>query len=915
MSGEIRRGVRRLFRLALRRPDVVREQVDDELQFFLDARVEHLVARGMSPEAARAEAVRRLGTGLEEARDRLHHSAIRRERRMRVRDWVDDLRQDVRFAARGLLARPGFTIVAVLTLAVGIGANTAIFSAVDALLLRPLPFPRPDRLMDVTLVSPRSANRPGSDAVPWSFPKFRTFDAAQTVFANEGLYSDYTFNITGHDAERAVGEWITSGYLRALGVPAQRGREFGAEADHSGAPRHVLISDVLWKRRFNADPNVVGRTMDIDRQPFEIVGVLPAGFRGLSGRAVFWIPIGTRDADDLAQAWSLEFSLVGRLAPGVTVAQAKEAVRALGAAVYRAWPMAQAAGGGGGAWGAAARSLDATRAAPAMRRSLFVLFGAVGFVLLIACANLANLLIGRAAARRREIAIRLALGAGRARLVRLLLTESTMLGVAGGAGGLLVAWWGTRVLASVNPATTLQAQGLLGLGAVGFSDIGLDAAALAFTAVVSVLVGVAFGLVPALQSTRPSVADALKGGGPVGRRAGHAHAGFGMRRALVVGEVALATVLLVGSGLMLRSLANLVAVDPGFDAGHLLTLRLTLPPGQTPRDSLPGFYSTLATRLAGLPGVTSVALADCPPLNGGCNDTQITFPDEANRKNAHGDIGVHVVSPAWFATLRVPLRRGRLLTDADRLGTPKVILINEAAARRYWPGENPVGRRAGIWQGGFGDGATVVGVVGDVRYGTIDSLPGPEAYMSYNQSPRGWMMIFVRTAGDPAALAGSARRMLRELVPDSPAYDVQTMGARVAAASAQSRFSAVLLVLFGAAALALATIGVYGVIAFGVVQRRREIGIRLALGADGGAVQRMVVGEGLALTIAGLALGLIAALALSRVLGALLFDVAPTDPLTYAGIAVLLGGAAVAASWVPARRAARVDPTQALRTG
>jgi len=908
MIPEIRRGIRKLFQLDVHRADLAREEMDEELRFYLDARVEQLVAQGMSPEDARVEAQRRLGGSIEQARQRLQRSATRREDRMRARDWWNDLRQDLRYAARGLARRPGFTAIAVLTLAVGIGANTAIFSAVNALLLRPLPFRNPDQLMSVTLVSPPEGDRPATDALPWSWPKFTVFRDAQPVFQDLALYSDDQFNVTDGDPERVDGASVSATFLRTLGVAPALGRDFPVELDaHANAERLVILTDAFWTRRYNADPGILGHTIHIDGEAFQVLGVTPRGFRSLSGEADLLVPITTSTEGDLSQQWSLTYDLVGRRKDGISPERARAATQLLGARVYEAFPMKE---NHHGSWSATAKPLDATRTAPLLRQSLLVLFGAVGFVLLIACVNLANLLLGRAAARRREIAIRLAIGAARGRLVRLLLAESLLLAVLGGGASVVVAWWGTHLLSVMNPDTVLRVQGLSGLGVAGFSSIRLDLAALAFTFGVAILTGLLFGLVPALQATRPVLTDALKGAGtPSSSR--HLR-GLTSRRILIVAEVALAVVLLAGSGLMIRSLAKLLAVNPGFSSTNILTLRVN--PTSIARDSMADFYTQIRERLSALPGVRSVAIGDCPPLNGGCNGTVITFPDRAQVSlDLAPDIGAHTVTPTWFGTLQVPLIRGRLITDADRLNTPKVMLISESAARKFWPNDDPIGKRAAIYQSGFDTGAEVIGVVGDVRYNTIDSLPRPDAYVSFYQSPRSRMMIFIHTVGDPTSVAGPARRVLHELVPEYPVYDIQTLRARVAASSAHARFSAVLLGLFALVALVLAVVGIYGVMAFAVLERTREIGIRIALGAGRGQVLRMVIGEGISLAAIGLLLGVFSALALTRVLTSLLYDVAPSDPVTYAGLVVLLAGTALVAAWIPARRAARVDPVVALK--
>jgi len=646
------------------------------------------------------------------------------------------------------------------------------------------------------------------------------------------------------------------------------------------------------------------------------VGVLPPGFRGLSGKAEALLNLTARAAEDLSQAWSLEFSMIGRLTAGATPTAAASEARLLGPRIFAAFP-AQAGtlttSKAPAKWTAEARPLDSIRVASGLKRSLLVLFGAVAMVLLIACVNLANFLVARSLARKQEIAVRLALGAARGRLVRLLVTESLVLATLGGLASLVVAAVGTSLLSRINPRESLQVQGLEGgIGAVGFSDIRLDASALAFTFGVTLLVGVLFGLVPALRATRSDLTRDLKDGSSgagSGKRVGAS------RRVLVVAEIALALVLLAGSGLMIRSLGNLLSVNPGFDGTNVLTLRLSVPAGVVAPDSMPGFYDQLQAEIQALPGVRRVALADCPPLNGGCNGTVMTFADRKTVATGNAMVGVHWVSPSWFGTMRVPLKRGRLFSESDRIGTPKVVLINEETARKYFPGEDPIGRRVAVYQGGFHEGAEIIGIVGDVRYGTIDSTARPDTYISYGQARITRMMIFIQTVGDPVALAPSVRAALRRFAPRDPIYDFQPMSARIATASAQARLSAVLLALFATMALTLAVMGIYAVMSFGVTQRTRELGIRVALGADRGRVVRLVMREGLALVVVGVTIGLAAALALTRVLRTMLFEVGTTDPATYVAMVAIAAVAVLVACWVPARRAARVNPVEALRRG
>jgi predicted permease len=888
----------------LLRPGRHARELDEEIRFHLSLEAmqrEHAARGRLSDTDARWAARRRFGnltTTKEEARQ------------MAGLGFFDTARQDIRFALRSFLRTPGFTAVAVLTLAVGIGANTAIFSAVNAMLLRPLPFKEPDRLMQVNLTVPARGDNPPNDKAPWSYPKFVVFRNAQTVFEDVTLWFSYQGTVRiGTDAERTNFEFADAKYLPTLGIRPAMGRNFSPEEDAKpGGEAVVLLSDAFWQRRFNADPSVLGRSFTLEGSPVTIVGVLPPGFRGLSGRADIVVSFMSQDAQQLSEVWSHAYELVARLKPGVATAAAKSAVQRLGVVVDDAYrhPDIKTE-----RWGALARELDGTRVDPVIRRSLLILLGAVGLVLLIACANVANLFLVRAASRQREIAVRLAIGAGRQRLVRQLLTESIVLSLLGGLASAAVAWWGVKILAALNPTTSLRVQQLGGIGAVSFETIKLDPMAFMFAAFLTVLTGVVFGLVPALQATRPSLTGALKS--DVDRSRISRIRGLTSRNVLAVVEIALAVVLLAGSGLMLRSLGKLLAVRPGFDPTQVLTMRFSLT--GVGRDSLPPFYDQLVERLSGVPGVTNVGLADCPPLNGGCNGTVLIHRDRpAAARGTEPTVGVHWVTPGWFATMRVPLVRGRLFTNADRLGAQKVVLVNESAARAYWPGQDPVGRPVSVGQGGFyEDTAYVAGVVGDVRFGTLDSLPKPDVYLSYYQSPRGRMMMFLRTAGDPRAAIAGARREIAALSPGVPLYDVRPMEERVADAMAYARFSAVLLAAFAAVALALAALGTYGVVSFGVSQRRKEIGVRVALGATRQSVVRLVVGQGVGLAVVGCAIGLAGALATTGVLRSLLFGVEPSDPITLVLIVGILVTAVIVASWLPARRAASVDPSEALR--
>jgi putative ABC transport system permease protein len=857
-----------------------------------------LEARGLSPDKARHAAAARFG----------NTTRLREE----IFDmWqlgsLDLLAQDLRYGLRTLRRSPGFTTVAILILALGTGATTAIFSAVETLLIRPLPFAAPERLMRISLTTPPRFGNPARDDMVWSWPKARTFLAAQTSYQELGLYSEDRMTINTGEAARENGEAVSARYLATLGVHPVLGNDFPLEVDAGPNPAPVaVISDELWQRGYNADPAVLGKTLDADRTRYTIIGVMPPRFHGLSGNANLWIPILSRDPEAFSEPFGHSFTMVGRLKPGVTPAQAIAEARMLGARVDAAHKEPE----GGPGMGATAVTLNGTRVDPRVRRSVLVLLGAVTFVLLIACANIANLFLVRARARRREIAVRLAMGAARKRVVRQLLTESLLLASLGGVAGVILAWWGVKLLSAFNPAGALGSQRLGGIGVVNLGTIELDLPALGFAAAITLVTGVLFGIVPALKATGLTLAPALKEGSAQSGR-GAARKGGAL---LVVTEIALAVVLLAGAGLMIRSLANRMQVDPGVDPERVLTLRLTLLPGQTARDSLPGFYDRLLERLSGVPGISSAAIGNCVPLAGGCNSTSLYLYDRpASAPGTEPEVGVQWVSPGWLSTLGVPLVRGRLFTGADRMGTPQVVLVSATAARRFWPGQDPVGRLMGVGQGRF-DSATVVGVVGDVRFGILDSLPGAEVYLPYHQSPRQGMIVYLKTSGDPVTITSTARAAIQEVAPGLPAYDVRTLASRVADASAQARFSAILLGLFALMALALATLGIYGVIAFVVAQRTREISIRMALGAVRRDVLGMIVRQGLVLALAGAGLGLVAACFATRVLGSLLYDVTPADPGTYGTIVILIVLAALLASWIPAHRAARIHPMESLRS-
>jgi putative ABC transport system permease protein len=885
------------------RPRAHEAELSEEMEFHLGLETmqrEHAARGAIGATEARDMARRRFGNRSYYREEARHAAGL---------GGVDTVVQDVRFALRTFRRAPTFTAVAVLTLAIGIGANTAIFSAVNALLLRPLPFAAPDRLMSISLTLPARAGRPAQSDALFSHPQFVVFRDGQTAFSDVSVWLPAQFTVsTPDEAVRESGELVDHRYFATLGVRPALGRTFTAADDRVGAARVAMISDDFWQRLFNRDSAVVGKTVNVDGFLYSIVGVLPPSFHGLSGQMALWMPI-------LASPWPTStidspgfhsYFAIGRLARGVTPDQAAALVPSLGARVDAVNPITEIPDTH---WGVRATPLDATRLRGDDRGALLILFGAVGLVLLVACANVAGLFLARAASRRREIAVRLAIGAGRARLVRQLLVESLLLASFGGVASLVVASVGVRILAGVQANGLLADQAASGIQTGSLQAIQLDPRALVFAALVSIATGVLFGLAPALQSTRLSLSDALASESATsGRRARRR---FNGRQMLTIVEIALAVVLLAGSGLLARSFADLVGVHPGFDADHVLTFRVNRAPDWS-LDSIGRFYDVALARLAQIPGVADVAIEDCPPLAGGCS------PQSGARlldrpPGPAGDppmFGIHWITPAWPRVMRVPLVRGRLFTTQDGPGAPNVMLINEAAARAYWPGRSPIGRALSFGKDTF----YIVGVVGDVRYRSIDSLARPDVYVPYHQqhlSAR--MMFFIRTQGDPAAIAGAARQALKEVAPGFPVHAVATMESRVEGSVATARFSAMLLGLFASFALLLATIGAYGVVSFAVAQRRREIGVRVALGATGRDVVAMVVRQGMALAVIGGGIGLAAALVATRLLRTQLYGVEPADPLTLVGIVALLLLAVFAASWIPARRAAGLPPVDALR--
>jgi len=882
-------GRRSQFRFPWRTRRQVTEDVDAELAFHLARKAEELVATGLAADDARREAERRFGD-LEFTRRYCRDEDVRRERGTRHMTKLHEFRQDLVYALRSLRSAPGFALVVLLTLALGIGANTAIFSVVRGVLLRPLPFPDADRVVRLWHANP-SDNEPRSLV---SEPDFVEWQRASTRFASLGAYwyapGGSGANFTGDGTpERLEGAYFTPGFFETLRTPAAVGRTIRAEEAVAGNDRYMVLSHGFWRRRFGGDPAVVGRALTIGGVPRTVVGVMPPDFTFPADRIDFWIPLSTIPADDIGRDRSSRFlDVVGRLAPGATLEQGRDELAALSRRIA-----AREEG---------ARGWTDVTAAPVreallgeVRRPLLVLAGAVAFVLLITCVNIASLLLARATARQRELAVRAALGAGRGRILRQLMTESLLLALLGGVLGVALAYVGVRTLGALGAGELPRA-----------AAIRIDAAVLAFALAISTASGLLFGLLPALRATSPDLQGALRAGarGTVGG------AGQRMRSALVVAEVALAAVLVVGAGLAAKSFARLLDVDPGFQPQNVLAVRLSmLVDGDDPRR--PAYYQALLDRIAAVPGVRVVGAAKNFPLRGtGEAWSSIVLPGAAG---GAGDrelrLPVLHVSADYFRAMGVPLRAGRGFTPADRAGAPLVWLVNEAFARRYWPNENAVGKTLRLGE----QTIQIVGVVGDIRQRSLVEPPEPTAYVHYLQNSRSGLSLAVRTDGDPLRYANAVRQAIWSVDRNQTITSVESMSSIVGDTIARPRLLATLLVLFGVMGLLLGALGIYGVLAFAVSQRRQEIGVRVALGATPRSVLALVIRQGMTLALAGVAAGVAGAVLLTRLMQAVLYEVRATDPATFATVIVVLLATALAASWLPARRALGIYPVQALR--
>jgi predicted permease len=814
--------------------------------------------------------------------------------------------QDLRFGARMLLKQPGFTVIAVLTLSLGVGANTAIFSVVNSLLLRPLPYREPEQLVKVFRTPPN----PTKGMLPsiWSYPRFEMLRDQNRSFSAVAGFNQSPYNLTGTDApEQLQKETVSDGYFPLLGVNTIVGRSFTTE----DAGTTALLGYGLWQRRFGGDPQVIGKTIELDKQAFTIVGVLPPGFRGQSGTADVWLSMSAAPKfvpTILTHPNDHWFQVVARLKDGVTLEQAQADMQRVSAQIEQKYPSPPDTLSGG-AKTIVLEPFQAAKVDPVLKTSFLLLMAAVGMALLIACANVANLLLARAMVRRREFALRAALGASRQRLLRQLITESLLLALTGAALGALVAHWGVALLMRIRPSDDTQFWTSYS-HTFNFFTINLDWRALGFNFALALLTGLLFGLLPALQSSFINVNDALKEG-PGGSGAGfQGRRRSSVRSMLVVGEVAIALVLLGGAGLMINSLLRLQSVNLGFAPENLLQMTLYA------RDAKLEFYEGLLARVQALPGVEAASFSRNIPLLGRYARAVIDIEGRADVKKA--GVGFHSVSPDYFKTLGIELLRGRVFTAQDRAGAPRVALLNKTAAEKFFPGEDPIGKRLRPYVTPQYQTTEVfveiVGVVADAPYGRLEEAIGPDIYVSALQPTDPMRLLIVRSSVEASALTAAVRREVLALDRNVPLTAIQTMKERVAEVTSHTRFIALSLGLFAGLALLLAGIGIYGVMAYSVSARTREIGVRMALGAQSGNVLRLVIGQGMKLALAGVALGLVASVALTRTMKNLLFGVSATDPATFAAIVLLLTLVALLACYVPARRAAKVDPMTTLRS-
>ena len=804
--------------------------------------------------------------------------------------------QDIRYGFRMLIKRPSFTIIVVLTMALGIGANTTIFSAVDAVLLNPLPYKDPDSLMAVWETN-KQLSPEVWDRNEVALGNFRDWRSRNQVFDQLGSLFYADVNLTGvGEPERIKSCVVSTNFFQVLGIQPMIGRSFLPEEEKPGSPRAVILSNGLWERLFGSDPNLTNKSLTLNGNPVAVIGVMPPGFDvqfPTSIRVDMWLPMRVDPADFNRNNHYLY--AVARLKPGISRDQAQTEMNLISSQLQQQYPETNAQKG--------VNIVPLRKQVVGNVESyLYLLFAAVGFVLMIACANVAGLLLARVTARHKEVAVRIALGASRWRIIRQLLTESIILSALSGLLGLVFAYVGIKLLVTLTPPDVPRLH-----------EIGLHIPVFFWTLVISILTGVLFGLAPALQASRPDLNESLK---KTGRNQGGFQGG-GLRNPLIVSEVALALLLSVGAGLMIKSFIRLQQVSPGFEVDKLLTMSIALP-RQKYREPQQAnvFFDQLAEQIKTVPGVKSVGGIDPLPFSNSNSTTGFLVEGAPVVPLAERpDVGRRTVTPTYFETMGIPVLKGRSFTAQDRDDTPDVIIVNEALASRYWPNQDVVGKRLGVEDDASKqEWRQIVGVVGNVKHQALEAEAKPEVYFPNQQSPKNFMSVVVRTSSDPASMISAIRSQISTIDKDQPVFDIMTMDQRLAKSVASSRFVMLLLGSFSVLALGLAAVGLYGAMAYLVTQRTQEIGLRMALGAQRSDVFKLIVGKGMRLVIIGMAIGLVASLALTRVMGSLLFEVTPTDALTFVIVSVVLLTVALLACYIPARRATNVDPLISLRS-
>ncbi len=874
-------------------------QIVEELSGHLADRHRALLARGMSADEADQAVLQELSDSDTLARE-IRRVNGRADLEPPVaggiprRPWLESLWQDVRYAARALGRSRGFTAIAILTLALGVGANTAIFTVVNAVVLRPLPFDQPDRLIRVWESNPEK----GWPQFSASHPTFLDWRARAQSFERLAAQTGAGFTLTsGGDAQIVRGAAVTADLLPVLGVAPALGRNFRPEEDRPGGRTTVaIVTHRFWEQKLASNPSALGTTLTLDNTPYEVIGVLPKSFAWGPPTLDLLVPL----APDPARGrGDHRLVVIGRLRPGVSLQQAQSEMDGIAAQIAQQYPDSN------GGWGIRMRTFYDWIVPAETKQSLLIFLGAVGLVLLIACGNVASLMLARTAARQKELSVRVALGADRSRIVRQLLVEAVFLSLVAGLPALFAAWLSTRWLTAAGPAA----------GVPRLDEVSMDLRVFLFALGVALTAGVLFGLLPALQASRPRVSETLKEGG---RAASAGPGGHRLRSALVVGEVALSVALLIGAGLLVRSFLRVQGVQPGFRADGLLTMRVNLPRTTYNNGSKSrAFYERLLPQLGALPGVQAVATSSGVPLTPGSTGTELVFPGRTLPAGTPSTADWRDVWPGYFRTMGIPLRgRDFEARDAPQqpgTPTPAVIIISEAFARRYWPNEDAIGKTVVITS--FGRALqTIIGVAGDVRSFGLDVEPGPMVYGSAMVFS-GWnpMSLVIRSSGNPDSHLADVRAVVRQIDPQVPLYDVTVLTDALSTSLGARRFNMYLLGTFAAIALILAAVGLFGVLAYLVSQRTRDIGIRLALGAGPSDVFRLIVGQGMLLAFGGAVLGVGVALAAARVIKSLLFSIEPRDPLTFAAVPLLLLAVALLACYLPARRALRVDPLVALR--